>query len=80
MFEPSWNDLRLYGDHRHARVVGEMRGSVTRSELVRQARQGDRDAFDILLTEVIDRLYRIARLILRDVDRAEDAVQETLVR
>ena len=53
---------------------------MTRSELVRQARQGDRDAFDILLTEAIDRLYRIARLILRDVDRAEDAVQETLVR
>jgi RNA polymerase sigma-70 factor (ECF subfamily) len=53
---------------------------VTRSELVRQARQGDRDAFDILLTDVVDHLYRIARLILRDFDRAEDAVQEALVR
>jgi RNA polymerase sigma-70 factor (ECF subfamily) len=53
---------------------------VTRSELVRQARQGDRDAFDILLTDVVDQLYRVARLILRDYDRAEDAVQETLVR
>jgi RNA polymerase sigma-70 factor (ECF subfamily) len=48
--------------------------------LVRQARQGDRDAFDTLLTEVVDHLYRIARLILRDFDRAEDAVQETLVK
>ena len=27
-----------------------------------------------------DRLYAIARLILRDVDRAQDAVQEALVR
>ena len=53
---------------------------MTRSELVRQARQGDRDAYDILLTDVVDHLYRIARLILRDFDRAEDAVQETLVR
>jgi RNA polymerase sigma-70 factor (ECF subfamily) len=48
--------------------------------LVRQARQGDRDAFDILLTDVVDHLYRIARLVLRDFDRAEDAVQEALVR
>jgi RNA polymerase sigma-70 factor (ECF subfamily) len=48
--------------------------------LVRLARQGDRDAYDLLLSEVVDHLYRIARLILRDVDRAEDAVQETLVR
>ena len=55
-------------------------GSVKRSELVRQARQGDRDAYDILLTDVVDHLYRIARLILRDFDSAEDAVQEALVR
>jgi RNA polymerase sigma-70 factor (ECF subfamily) len=53
---------------------------VTRSELVRQARQGDRDAFDVLLTDVVDHLYRIARLVLRDFDRAEDAVQEALVK
>ena len=49
-------------------------------ELVRRAREGDRDAFDLLMTAVIDHLYRIARLILRDTDRAEDAVQEALVR
>ena len=49
-------------------------------ELVRRARDGDRDAFDLLMTAVIDHLYRIARLILRDTDRAEDAVQEALVR
>jgi RNA polymerase sigma-70 factor (ECF subfamily) len=53
---------------------------MTDSELVRRARQGDRDAFDLLMTALIDRLYRIARLVLRDTDRAEDAVQETLVR
>lgn len=49
-------------------------------ELVRQAREGDRDAFDLLMTAAVDHLYRIARLILRDTDRAEDAAQEALVR
>lgn len=44
------------------------------------ARAGDRDAFDHIVTVVIDRLYRVARLILRDTERAEDAVQEALVR
>ena len=53
---------------------------MTNPELVRLARDGDRDAFDILMTAVIDHLYRIARLILRDFDSAEDAVQEALVR
>jgi RNA polymerase sigma-70 factor (ECF subfamily) len=53
---------------------------VTNPELVRLARDGDRDAFDVLMTAVIDHLYRIARLILRDFDSAEDAVQEALVR
>ena len=52
---------------------------MTKSELVRAAQDGDRDAFDLLLTAVIDHLYRIARLILRDYDSAEDAVQEALV-
>jgi RNA polymerase sigma-70 factor, ECF subfamily len=53
---------------------------VTKAELVLRAREGDRDAFDLLMTAVIDHLLRIARLILRDMDRAEDAVQEALVK
>jgi RNA polymerase sigma-70 factor (ECF subfamily) len=54
---------------------------VAKTELVLRAREGDRDAFDLLMTASVDQLYRIARLILRaDIDRAEDAVQETLVR
>jgi hypothetical protein len=46
---------------------------VRKSELVQLARSGDRDAYDVLVTDVIDHLYRIARLILRDFDSAEDA-------
>jgi RNA polymerase sigma-70 factor (ECF subfamily) len=49
-------------------------------DLVDQARHGDRQAFDALAAGVVDRLYSVARLVLRDADRAEDAVQETLVR
>lgn len=49
-------------------------------DLVRQARAGDRDAFDTLAARVVDRLYAVARLILRDEDRAADAAQEALVR
>jgi RNA polymerase sigma-70 factor (ECF subfamily) len=44
------------------------------------ARAGDREAFDIVAASVVDRLYTIARLILRDADLAEDAVQEALIR
>ena len=50
------------------------------TELVRRARDGDRDAYDVLVTQSIDAMYRVARLILRDYDRASDAVQEALVR
>ena len=53
---------------------------MARTELVRRAANGDRDAYDILVTESIDAMYRVARLILRDYDRASDAVQEALVR
>ena len=53
---------------------------MTKPELVLRAREGDRDAFDLLMTALIDHLFRIARLILRDIDRAEDAVQDTLVK
>jgi RNA polymerase sigma factor (sigma-70 family) len=49
-------------------------------ELVVQAQRGDRDAFAVIAAATVDRLYAIARVSLRDADRAEDAVQETLVR
>jgi RNA polymerase sigma-70 factor (ECF subfamily) len=48
-------------------------------ELVLRAIGGDHDAFTILVDGSIDRLYAVASLILRDRDRAQDAVQEALV-
>jgi RNA polymerase sigma-70 factor (ECF subfamily) len=52
---------------------------VTRA-LVEAARRGDHEAFEVLAVAAGDRLFRIARLVLRDVQLAEDAVQEALVK
>lgn len=51
-----------------------------RHELVERARRGDREAFALLAAGEVDRLHAIARLVLRDPDLAEDAVQEALLR
>jgi RNA polymerase sigma-70 factor (ECF subfamily) len=48
-------------------------------DLAERARQGDHDAFTALVDGLIGRLYSVACLILRDRDRAHDAVQEALV-
>ncbi len=47
-------------------------------ELVRRAQAGDHDAFAALARGALARLLGTARLILRDNDRASDAVQEAL--
>jgi RNA polymerase sigma-70 factor, ECF subfamily len=48
-------------------------------DLVERARVGDREAFVELIRARGDRLFAVAYRILRDVDRAEDAVQDALV-
>ena len=48
-------------------------------DLVQAAQHGDREAFAILARASGDRLFGIARRILRDHERAEDAVQNALV-
>jgi DNA-directed RNA polymerase specialized sigma24 family protein len=45
-------------------------------DLVERAMAGDHEAFSELARLVVRRLYAVARLILRDSDRAEDATQE----
>jgi RNA polymerase sigma-70 factor, ECF subfamily len=47
--------------------------------LVEAAQRGDHGAFEALAVGAADRLFAIARLILRDTHMAEDAVQEALV-
>ena len=48
-------------------------------DLVEAARGGDREAYADLIRSRGDRLFAIAQRIVRDVDRAEDALQEALV-
>jgi RNA polymerase sigma-70 factor, ECF subfamily len=48
-------------------------------DLVEQAQRGDREAFAVLARTHGGRLMAIAERILRDVPRAEDAVQQTLI-
>jgi len=49
-------------------------------DLVRQAQGGDLDAFSELTAGLTSRLYAAARLILRDDERAADAVQDALLQ
>jgi RNA polymerase sigma-70 factor (ECF subfamily) len=50
-----------------------------RRDLVERAMAHDHEAFSELARLSIDKLYAIARLILHDTQRAEDATQEALV-
>jgi RNA polymerase sigma-70 factor (ECF subfamily) len=47
--------------------------------LIERAQTGDREAFSSLVRTHSDRLFALAQRILRDTDRAEDALQQTLV-
>ena len=48
-------------------------------DLVELAREGDREAFAVLVHQVRDSLYAVAFRILRDAGLAEDALQNALV-
>jgi RNA polymerase sigma-70 factor, ECF subfamily len=48
-------------------------------DLVERARGGDQEAYVDLIRPRIDQLFAVAHRILRDVDRAEDALQDALV-
>lgn len=54
--------------------------SMDEAELVRHACAGDREAFRAIMQRGNQRLFRIARGLVRDDAEAEDIVQETYVR
>jgi DNA-directed RNA polymerase specialized sigma24 family protein len=56
-----------------------LRDGRVEQDLVAAAQHGDRSAYVDLIRPRMDRLYVIAHRILRDVDRAEDALQDALV-
>src|SRR3954453_7895415 len=57
-----------------------MERSGSEASDVARAMAGDQDAFAALANANVDRMFALARVIVRDVDRAEDATQEALVR
>jgi RNA polymerase sigma-70 factor (ECF subfamily) len=57
-----------------------MESSRNEASDVTRAMAGDHDAFAALANANVDRMYALARVIVRDADRAEDATQEALVR
>jgi RNA polymerase sigma-70 factor, ECF subfamily len=61
-------------------AVPQREAIVDRRELIDRAKQGDHDAFAELVDGALRRLDAAARLILRDPDLAQDAVQESLIR
>jgi hypothetical protein len=50
---------------------------MTDRSMVERAQAGDRDAYERSALESADRLYGVAYRIARDLDRAQDAVQQT---
>ncbi len=48
--------------------------------LIERARQGEREAFRELMTRCNQRLFRIARAVVRSDDEAEDVLQDTWLR
>jgi RNA polymerase sigma-70 factor (ECF subfamily) len=49
-------------------------------DLVQRAKQGDHEAFASLVRPHLSRLHGLAGLLLRDASRAEDALQEALLK
>lgn len=54
--------------------------AVTDHELVARVRTGDIDAFECIMRRHNQRLFRVARSILREDQEAMDAVQETWIK
>lgn len=55
-------------------------GHSIEDRLVLAAKAGDAASFETLVRRQVDRMYGVARLMLRDPDTAEDAVQQAFVR
>jgi len=49
-------------------------------DVVKAAQRGDHAAFEAIVVATAERLFAIARLLLGDPDRAEDAVQDALAQ
>src|SRR5689334_22818900 len=48
-------------------------------ELIRRCQQGEHDAFDLLFSRYQGQVYRLALTMLRNIEDAEDVVQDVFV-
>ena len=60
------------------RVAGE--AEKADRELVQEAREGSRQAFEMLVRRHQERAFRAAYRVLRDPSHAEEVVQEALIK
>ena len=63
-----------------ARILAVDYLSLPEGELVEHARAGDREAFRAIMTRCNQRLFRVARAVVRDEAEAEDVLQEAYAR
>lgn len=61
-------------------ITNSVRPAESESQLVKRAQQGDALAFRTIMERHNQRLYRVARTLLRNDTEAEDAVQEAYLR
>ena len=55
-------------------------GTLTDSELIDRIRKGDKPLFEAVMRRYNQRLFRLARSLLRDDSEAEDVLQAAYVR
>jgi RNA polymerase sigma-70 factor (ECF subfamily) len=61
-------------------MAAKSKADQMQHDLVVQAQAGDLDSFSTLTAGRTDRLFAVARLILRDDEQAADAVQDSLLQ
>ena len=49
-------------------------------DLIKRAKNGDAEAFDLLMRPQLQRMYRIAISMLENEEDAADAIQETVLK
>src|SRR5262249_44409275 len=54
-------------------------GSMTDSELVQRVRGGDTALFEVLMRRHNQRVYRVARAVIKDETEAEDVMQQAYI-